>query len=420
MGSRAFQVNFGHEIGPRTFETLDEFKKWVDAESDFWQWLNAVTLPSPLSSIANIHHVINPQIAPQTNLPCQHYNQMIAELRRVISEATPRVSQKVNSIEEEAFFASWTGTINNTIERWYITASTLHSSDARAKYVMELKNKSDVAALFALAFFCRINLLPFGHDAQNGATLAACFEQGIFNRIPEDNLALKEIVGNAQKTLAEFNQALIKETENHKKLNSDATALMTDQRAELATLLENHRKEWTALKHTYNEELALQSPVRYWTERARRHFWGQIWFGLLSLFVGACVFIFIFNEIDHLLGNKNPTTAPEKILDKMTVGDPNKPEYWRLAMLLLIGSIGVWFLRIIVRLFFTQAHLHNDAKERVTMVRTYLALLRRGKVILTEDRNFILQALFRPALSSSVKEPRMPLVSMEAISKPKS
>jgi hypothetical protein len=55
----------------------------------------------------------------------------------------------------------------------------------------------------------------------------------------------------------------------------------------------------------------------------------------------------------------------------------------------------VWVVRILVRLLLSNIHLLTDARERVTMVQTYLALLRRGK-IKDDERMFILQTLFRP------------------------
>jgi hypothetical protein len=52
-------------------------------------------------------------------------------------------------------------------------------------------------------------------------------------------------------------------------------------------------------------------------------------------------------------------------------------------------------VRILVRLLLSNIHLLTDAGERVTMVQTYLALLKRGK-LKDDERMFILQTLFRP------------------------
>ena len=69
-----------------------------------------------------------------------------------------------------------------------------------------------------------------------------------------------------------------------------------------------------------------------------------------------------------------------------------------------------------MRLFLSNVHLHTDAKERVTMVQTYLALLRRGKIT-KDDERLILQTLFRPTSTGIMKDDGVPLTALEAISK---
>jgi hypothetical protein len=88
-----------------------------------------------------------------------------------------------------------------------------------------------------------------------------------------------------------------------------------------------------------------------------------------------------------------------------------------LAILIASGLFGVWIVRIFVRLFLSNVHLHTDAKERETMVLTYLALLRRGTLPGVEERLFILDSLFRPSTTGIMKDDAVPLTAVEALSR---
>jgi hypothetical protein len=92
------------------------------------------------------------------------------------------------------------------------------------------------------------------------------------------------------------------------------------------------------------------------------------------------------------------------------------PEYWRIAVLVAAGLFSVWVVRIFVRLFLSNVHLLTDARERATMVQTYLALMRKGG-LKEEDRQLILKAIFRPTATGVVKDDAMPLTMIEALTK---
>jgi hypothetical protein len=77
-------------------------------------------------------------------------------------------------------------------------------------------------------------------------------------------------------------------------------------------------------------------------------------------------------------------------------------------MLLLPAVIGVWAIRVLVRLLLSNLHLEAEAVERRTMLLTYLALLRRGQGPSEQQRELILQTLFRPSATGIVKDDALP------------
>lgn len=106
------------------------------------------------------------------------------------------------------------------------------------------------------------------------------------------------------------------------------------------------------------------------------------------------------------------------IHDLLRTAQPNAaPEAWRLAMVVLIGLFAVWGVRLVVRMFLSHLHLATDAAERVVMARTYLSLLEGDRLASKEDRQLILQALFRPASDGIVKDEGVPFSLAEVLTR---
>ena len=83
----------------------------------------------------------------------------------------------------------------------------------------------------------------------------------------------------------------------------------------------------------------------------------------------------------------------------------------------IIAVLGVWLARIIVRIFLSHLHLETDAKERVTMIQTYLALLREEHALKENERQVILQTLFRPSATGIVKDDGIPPSIIDIVSR---
>lgn len=81
---------------------------------------------------------------------------------------------------------------------------------------------------------------------------------------------------------------------------------------------------------------------------------------------------------------------------------------WKAAMLLLTAVVGVWAIRILVRLLLSNLHLQSEAVERRTMLLTYLALLRHGQGPSEQQRELILQILFRLSATGIIKDDALP------------
>ena len=141
------------------------------------------------------------------------------------------------------------------------------------------------------------------------------------------------------------------------------------------------------LEQTYNEKLALQSSVRYWTDKRKRHQKIIWWTGVLTFCFGVSTGIaFILVALELL---------KETLL--------NVP-LSSLGIMFAISTFGIWLTRLSAKIFVSNLHLRTDSDERVTMIQTYLALLREGNGPKDEERQLILQTLFRPSTTGFIKE----------------
>lgn len=185
--------------------------------------------------------------------------------------------------------------------------------------------------------------------------------------------------------------------------SADAFNQAQDKRSEeFSELVAAHKAEMEQLRKTFREEIALRAPAEYWNSKRNGHFWWTIIWGGISFVAIGCATWWLGTQIHDLLGNVEPGGAPE---------------YWRVAMLLLVGVFGVWAIRLVVRIFLSHMHLSADSAERVVMLRTYLSLLEGDRLSSKEDRQLILQALFRPASDGIVKDEGLPPSWFEFLSR---
>ena len=102
---------------------------------------------------------------------------------------------------------------------------------------------------------------------------------------------------------------------------------------------------------------------------------------------------------------------------ELLMSEGSKPPYWKLAIFGVIAVLGVWLTRIIVRIFLSHLHLETDAKERVTMIQTYLALLREEQALNEDEKKLILQTLFRPSTTGIIKDDGIPPSWLDIVSR---
>ncbi|MEZ0507276.1 hypothetical protein ACAW49_03565 [Pseudomonas sp. Env-44] len=264
-----------------------------------------------------------------------------------------------------------------------------------------------------------------------------------FQRVKESYSALDEFEGDVklrlayiestyEKRFSQIDNSLKRRVEKYKAFSSDV-------KADTGKKLSGAQQDLRSARDAYHDQVDLDASVQYWSNRLTTHtrakyswlfaivcFMGITFFGLISYYgYGA---VSGLSKSLHAVslplspapqsassnedgksgdkvveGSKSEVVSEDKILLGRTTSELS------LAMADLVGAalaltlFGV-LIRIGLRQFNSHSHCALDASERVTFVKTYLALLGEGKLKSDDDRRVILESLFRTSQPSAGTE----------------
>lgn len=393
-----FTLNLSENGGTFQPVSINEAISWIQHEQTFWVWLS------------------------------RHFNQSYGQgLRQGIEQLNEALNhgQRANQYKDSnpQQHTSEIEQMRSRLEEIYSQGKFPHSSTSLAKRIEAYRQ---VAGDQAAGYFTAVFVPPaHGHHFQPQDLSAwRGLVEGLIDRYN-----LYAAVGKGRKQAAEqsFEQLrakaeqLVSETTEisealHRDYSTSAEVIRTaavEQAAqfneaqgvrqeEFANLKEKLTQDMEALRKTFREEIALRAPAEYWEKKRVGHR-NLAWVtGILS-FAGIGIAARVLGlQIHDLLKGTPPNTAPDS---------------WRVAVLVLIGIFLVWGVRLVVRMFLSHLHLLTDASERVVMVQTYLSLLEGDRLASKEDRQLILQALFRPASDGIVKDEGLPISLAEVLTR---
>ncbi|HEY8892905.1 MAG TPA: DUF6161 domain-containing protein [Clostridium sp.] len=162
--------------------------------------------------------------------------------------------------------------------------------------------------------------------------------------------------------------------------------------------LEDKKTKLMELEKTYKENLKLKAPAEYWdTLREEYEVKGSMW---RNWSIVTAIILIIFLSIILYI-------TPDSLninLNKFKFEDLRAT-----LILTIIISIGVYMLRIFVKLSLSAYHLSRDAKERNQLTYVYLSLLNEGTVSESE-RSIVFQSLFSRADTGLLKGDSSPSI----------
>ena len=260
------------------------------------------------------------------------------------------------------------------------------------------------------------------------------FERGIKDRAKGESVALKKLAGDLQTTLMDCQEAERAQGDRFNTLHESITTKSELQQTTFDTaqtereggwdkLLADSQIELTGLKETYDQYMALAAPVAYWDDKRKRHRnWsiGSFLVVAIGMVAAGCFLHMELQSIEHAITAANIASVvlPQDKVAATVIQPLNQTSaIWHFGSFILLATLSFWFIRLLVRIFLSHLHLENDAAERVTMAKTYLALIRNDDLPKGDSINTILAALFRPTGDGIVKDEGIPPTTLEWFTK---
>ncbi len=363
------------DTGAREFFNIEELQEWASNERNFFEWL-----ANGSKQDGNAQHAWQ-----HTDEWLNNIDNFIQQYRQH-QDNDEHVQKIANNLHNQ---------ILQKISKGHLKTSQ-NSDSIFVKNISEVKDP--VVACYAMN-----TLLDVGNNFNSakallGAFLAFQYKQGSASTVEAQVEALEILKSNWDQRLNERhleirtqNENLIQEIGNLKNqiatLKSEIENQKETQHSEFQKKLVESEKTLSDIARTYDEKLSLQASVNYWREKRTEH-------TEIMRKVGACTLLLAFAVFGVFI------YAANELLQVKA----SEVELWRLAVMLAISTFGIWVTRLAAQIFISNLHLRTDADERVTMIQTYLALLREGSGPKEDERQLILQTLFRPSSTGFIKD----------------
>lgn len=380
MSSSSTEISIKLETGEKILikgaEDHNALEEWVQSEHKFW---NKITTGGH-------------SLAPIKNALEMSFN----ELSKVI------VTYKTIPDEMRKNFQS-------RMEHLYVNTKTLVYSQSREGKLFEqiFEKHGALAATAALSVAKGHSYQPNTFAQMKGVVALINAEAGVSDVTPAaTKKALEALLTKhsslLEKTEKEYGDTqirLAKLVTNIKRRKTTLTTWAKKQRSryleEVNSKVDSAVKSINNTEAVYKEFMQLRAPAAYWTNKKSEHKTNADNYRKYLLWLATLSFLVLFCAVFKLFGSLSDAT---KFTGNMALST---------ALFILISTAVIWAIRILVRLYLSEHHLSIDAAQRETMTMTYLAMMEEGAAD-KEQREKIIEALFRPTSDGLVKDDALP------------
>lgn len=195
-------------------------------------------------------------------------------------------------------------------------------------------------------------------------------------------------IGRLNKLYEEDKKSL---DESNKQIIDNMLEWQSLNKGSLEALLKEKNEKLESLENVYQENLRLKAPAQHWKD-LEDHYEkkGDIWrrWTIGAFIIVMALLIVIFFELPSVFLMDTSFLTFNSL--RSTV------------VLAVIIALGVYLIKLFVKLSMSAYHLSRDAKERFELTSFYLSLINEA-AIAPEDRNIVLQALFSRADTGLLK-----------------
>lgn len=149
---------------------------------------------------------------------------------------------------------------------------------------------------------------------------------------------------------------------------------------------ESVKSEYEAALNALKKSKEFQASRQYWENKQKLHSSRVKYFSVAFIVSLLFMFIVLFIMKDNIL----PSSSNFNILS--------------LGVLVFTTSIIIWISRTLLKIVLSNLHLLEEAREKDTMISTYLALINEDAGLEEGDRRLVLEAIFRTSSNGLIKD----------------
>ncbi len=432
-----FSADFGEHGGRFGWASHEEITQWVRKLQNDWNWISKQRNNSSQAVWQAINQPLN-NVTQALNQAITHRNQ--GQEQHAISQLSSAKSELENLIRPYPWL------LPNQSRRLFVegyrdTGQPIEAALIVAHWMQQdFNNNAPIRQLI------------------NAILAWELHERGIKDRMKTENAALKRLAGDMQSALTQLQESELAQSGRFDELHGQIFDQTTTQQNTFDTSQVQRDTQWQEklsgmqaelqnLKDTYDKHMALAAPVEYWDKKREKHGrWTVVSFVATVVCMVALGWT-LHNELQDIgkvveekrtaaiaSSTKISTPVPAassnssrnvefaaskdpipQVVQQMTLLE--SAATWKIGSLVLLVTLSFWFIRLLVRIFLSNLHLENDAAERVTMAKTYLAMIRDDALPKGENISTVLAALFRPTGDGIVKDEGLPPTAMEWLTK---
>lgn len=392
ISATPIKLKFFYPKQEKIFKSYNLFRKFIENEYNFWSDCK----------IGNSKGISD------------QYEVLFSNIKSV--ENQYKVNEKLGVLWFAQAIESHVSNFNNRESKYNFYSKTPLSNRIR-ELSIENSTKLNAFLLYIQSGHC---------DTNNLVNLSAAIEADkyisgnefsrkyIENYSEKLNETLSEYTNNINEIYSEYidfhtqtsekNDNFIQQVKNWKEeVIKEHTNYFETKKLEFDNMLEVRNKNFDSLENLYKEKLRLEYPAKYWhelEEKYRKE--GRKW--LLITLLLSIVLMSLLVCILYKIPEELKIKTIEFSLDSLR----------STLLLAVIISIGIYLLRLFVKLAISAYHLSRDAKERYQLSYFYLSLI-KDSAIDSGDRAIVLQSLFSRADTGLLKGDSSPTLPIDGL-----
>lgn len=375
-------INVGASYSFKNYKKIDE---WCDAEIEFYKSIGEN------STSSNFTQAIKNQLQSRFNQNRRteiSWDDFCQELKEFISSAYKSQGFVASRSKEGKFLKR----LYETNPQFVPGAMLFFQQKAQPRSAAQIKQDNLRNGQFAAYLFAH-NIEPDFEDEKS-----------------KYEAFYSEITNQKDELLEELKQA----KDENNRINQELTDLKTAVAKKFDEEFDRHKTKMEESEKFYESELAVKAAVTYWSDKAKSHKRNSIGFGIASgiMLVATVISVIYFGKYIIGLNLDDENGVGNRILTQS-----GALQIWIYAVFIGALTLVVWIIRLLVKIFLSNLHMFSDAKERETMIMTYLAFEREEQVLNKEDRNLILPSIFRVSSNGIIKEDSSPSPIMNFFTK---